>query len=82
MIYILLRKLIQFELNCLIQKLHPFEPSLSDDQRSINKLEQVTVGPVSEAVFETEHIDNIISKLESGLSKSLKKIKDDKVKNN
>ena len=64
----------------MIQKLHPFEHSLSDDQRSINKLEQVTVGPVSEAVFEAEHINNIISKLESGLSKSLKKIKDDKVK--
>ena len=52
----------------------------SDDQRSIDKLEQVTVGPVSEAVLEAEHIDRIISELESGLSKSLKKIKDDNVK--
>ena len=42
----------------------------SDDQRSINKLEQVTVGPVSEAVFESEHINNIILKLESGLRRA------------
>lgn len=52
----------------------------SEDQRSIKKLEQVTIGPVGEAVFEPKHIENIILKLESGLSKSLKKIKDDKVK--
>lgn len=52
----------------------------SEDQRSIEKLKQVTVGPVSEAVLDPQHIDNIILKLESGLSKSLKKLKDDQVK--
>lgn len=52
----------------------------SDDQRSIVKLAQVTIGPVSEVVLAPEHLNNIIVKLESGLSKSLKKVKNDQVK--
>lgn len=52
----------------------------SDDQRSIEKLSRVTVGPVSEALLEDEQLNNIMTKLESNLSKSLKKFKDDKVK--
>ena len=60
-----------------ITSIRTFSP---DDQRSIKKLKQVTIGPVSEALLDSTHIDNIITKLESGLSKSLKKIKDDRVK--
>lgn len=52
----------------------------SEDQRSIEKLKKVTIGPVSEALLETEHIERIITRLESGLSKSLKKLKDEKTK--
>ena len=52
----------------------------SEDQRSITKLQTVIIGPVSEALLETSHIETIISKLESGLSKSLKKLKDEKTK--
>ena len=35
----------------------------SEDQRSIEKLKKVTIGPVSEALLETEHIERIITSL-------------------
>ena len=52
----------------------------SEDQRSIGKLEKVTIGPVTEALLDAGHIQRIIARLESGLSISLKKLKDEKTK--
>ena len=51
-----------------------------EDQRSIDKLQEVSIGPASETIMKQEHLTNIINRLESGLSKSLKKIKSDQVK--
>lgn len=51
-----------------------------EDQRSKEKLAEILIGPATEIPLEPEHIDNIINKLEDGLAKSLKKIKDDKAK--
>lgn len=51
-----------------------------EDQRSKEKLTEITIGPATEYPLTPEHFQTIIEKLESGLSKSLKKIKDEKVK--
>ncbi|TYS13661.1 transcription-repair coupling factor [Rossellomorea vietnamensis] len=51
-----------------------------EDQRSIEKLKEVHIGPASETIMKSEHLENIIRRLETGLSKSLKKIKTDQVK--
>ncbi|MFD0051769.1 transcription-repair coupling factor [Actinomycetes bacterium NPDC127524] len=51
-----------------------------EDQRSIERHPAVSIGPVTETLLEPAHIDSIIEKLESGLSKSLKKIKNEKTK--
>ncbi|PLT32651.1 transcription-repair coupling factor [Bacillus sp. V5-8f] len=51
-----------------------------EDQRSMEKRSSVLIGPVTEALLEAAHIKSIIEKLENGLSKSLKKLKDEKAK--
>ncbi|RFU66915.1 transcription-repair coupling factor [Peribacillus saganii] len=51
-----------------------------EDQRSMEKLSSVSIGPSHEALFEQEHIDRMITRLEEGLAKSLKKLKSDKAK--
>lgn len=51
-----------------------------EDQRSMEKLPSVLIGPMTEALMETKHIERIIDKLETGLGKSLKKLKDEKAK--
>ncbi|MFE8704038.1 transcription-repair coupling factor [Cytobacillus sp. FJAT-54145] len=51
-----------------------------DNQRSIEKLKEVLIGPATEIPFQQEHFDKVIEKLEAGLAKSLKKMKDDKAK--
>ncbi|MFJ5625211.1 transcription-repair coupling factor [Peribacillus loiseleuriae] len=51
-----------------------------ENQRSLEKLDRVKIGPVSENLLESEHYERIIKSLESKLSKSLSKIKNDKAK--
>jgi transcription-repair coupling factor (superfamily II helicase) len=51
-----------------------------EDQRSIAKRTDILIGPVTEALLGSSHIENIIVKLEKGLSSSLKKIKDEAAK--
>lgn len=51
-----------------------------EDQRSREKMNKIQIGPVTETPFEEEHFANIAAKLEVGLAKSLKKIKDEKAK--
>ncbi|MGJ7923174.1 transcription-repair coupling factor [Neobacillus sp. LXY-4] len=51
-----------------------------EDQRSKLKLNKVTIVPAAEYIFEPEHIDKLISNLEERLSKSLKMLKQEKVK--
>jgi transcription-repair coupling factor (superfamily II helicase) len=46
-----------------------------EDQRSIEKLTSIEIGPASEVVLETNHIERVIHELEKGLSNSLKKVK-------
>lgn len=51
-----------------------------EDQRSISKLTSIEIGPVVEALLDSGHISSVVDKLENGLSKSLKKLKNEKVK--
>jgi len=51
-----------------------------DNQRSMEKLSEVTIGPAAEIVLEPEHFQRIEKRLEKALADSLKKIKDEKVK--
>lgn len=51
-----------------------------EDQRSISKLTSIEIGPVVEALLDSGHISSVVEKLENGLSKSLKKLKNEKVK--
>ncbi len=51
-----------------------------DDQRSKEKVKQVLIGPATETLLEAENYSLIIDKLEEGLGKSLRKLKDDKAK--
>ncbi len=51
-----------------------------DDQRSIEKITEVLIGPATEVLLEAEEYSRIIGKLEDGLAKSLRKLKDDKAK--
>jgi transcription-repair coupling factor (superfamily II helicase) len=51
-----------------------------EDQRSMDKLSSVLIGPMNEALLEPKHIQSIVNKLEGLLSKSLKKVKDEKTK--
>ncbi|HYK71554.1 MAG TPA: transcription-repair coupling factor [Pseudoneobacillus sp.] len=51
-----------------------------DDQRSINKVNEILIGPASELTMEEEQFQAIIQKLETSLSVSLTKMKDPKLK--
>ena len=51
-----------------------------DDQRSIEKISEVLIGPATEVLLEAEEYSRVIGKLEDGLAKSLRKLKDDKAK--
>jgi transcription-repair coupling factor (superfamily II helicase) len=51
-----------------------------EDQRSKEKVSEVTIGPATEILLEEEEYSRMTSRLESGLSKSLKKLKDDHAK--
>lgn len=51
-----------------------------EDQRSKEKLTEVSIGPATEIPLETEQFNKLIEKLEKGLGASLKKLKDDKAK--
>ncbi|MEQ2529022.1 transcription-repair coupling factor [Bacillaceae bacterium CLA-AA-H227] len=51
-----------------------------EDQRSRNKMKDILIGPATEIPFQAEHYEKVATKLEEGLGKSLKKIKDEKAK--
>lgn len=51
-----------------------------EDQRSQNKLEAISIGPATEIIVGDTIIENGRRKLEEGLAKSLKGIKDEKAK--
>jgi transcription-repair coupling factor (superfamily II helicase) len=51
-----------------------------EDQRSKEKIAEVSIGPASEVLFEAEDFSRLIGRLEDGLAKSLKKLKNDKAK--
>lgn len=51
-----------------------------EDQRSRDKLGEILIGPATETPLQNEHYERVADKLEAGLSKSLKKIKDEKAK--
>ncbi|MBA4538426.1 transcription-repair coupling factor [Bacillus aquiflavi] len=51
-----------------------------EDQRSKNKLTEVSIGPATEIILENEQIERIIDRLEKGLSNSLKKLKNESIK--
>lgn len=51
-----------------------------EDQRSKNKLSEVTIGPATEYPLNSEHFQAIIQNVEAGLAKSLKKLKNEQAK--
>ncbi|WP_246946035.1 transcription-repair coupling factor [Bacillus pinisoli] len=51
-----------------------------EDQRSKDKLDSFAFGPATEYLFEEKELLKGAAKLEEGLAKSLKKLKDDKLK--
>jgi transcription-repair coupling factor (superfamily II helicase) len=51
-----------------------------ENQRSKGKRDQITIGPATELIFGAKDLFNLTEKIEKGLSASLKKIKQDKVK--
>ncbi|CAM3968792.1 transcription-repair coupling factor [Mesobacillus zeae] len=51
-----------------------------DDQRSIDKMMEVSIGPAVESPVENSHLKRLAEALESGLAGSLKKLKDEKAK--
>lgn len=51
-----------------------------EDQRSKEKLQTITVGPATEIILSKEQLDKGATALSAGLSKTLKKIKDERVK--
>lgn len=51
-----------------------------DDQRSKEKMNEISIGPATEVILEDEHFSRIIGKMEDGLAQSLKKLKNDKAK--
>lgn len=52
----------------------------TDTQRSMEKLNHITIGPAIEFIFERKHYLLTADRLEKELAKSLKKVKDEKVK--
>ncbi|WP_214484079.1 transcription-repair coupling factor [Bacillus sp. SM2101] len=51
-----------------------------DDQRSLQKIEKVTIGPSTEILISNDKIDHVINSIEDKLGESLKKTKDSDVK--
>lgn len=51
-----------------------------EDQRSTEKVSEVSIGPAAEILLEPENYSRIIDRLESGLAESLRKVKDEKAK--
>lgn len=51
-----------------------------EDQRSQKKLNSITIGPATEVLLQKDQMTKGIQAIEVGLAKSLKKIKDDKLK--
>lgn len=51
-----------------------------EDQRSKEKMKSVSIGPATENPIENEQLSRLVDGLDAGLSKSLKKLKDDKAK--
>ena len=51
-----------------------------DDQRSKEKMSEITIGPSTEVILEDKQYSLLIGKLEEGLSQSLRKLKNDKEK--
>ncbi|WP_010285394.1 transcription-repair coupling factor [Bacillus timonensis] len=51
-----------------------------EDQRSQGKINSIVVGPATEILLTPTHFEKGASKLEEGLAKSLKKVKDEKAK--
>ncbi|TCP22542.1 transcription-repair coupling factor [Scopulibacillus darangshiensis] len=52
----------------------------SDTQRSEDKVDQITIGPAKEILLFPEHMDAAAERLSQALSQTLKKVKDQKVK--
>src|SRR5690606_8811447 len=51
-----------------------------EDQRSQGKINSILIGPATEILLSPSHLEKGVQVLEEGLAKSLKKIKDEKVK--
>jgi transcription-repair coupling factor (superfamily II helicase) len=51
-----------------------------DDQRSKEKISEISIGPATEILLEAENYSRIFNKLEAELAHSLKKLNDDKAK--
>lgn len=51
-----------------------------EDQRSMKKLSEVSIGPATEILLQEEQFNRITTQLESGLAKSLKKIKNENIR--
>lgn len=51
-----------------------------EDQRSKEKLSSIFIGPATESPLNEEHFEKITKALDTQLSKSLKKLKDEKIK--
>jgi transcription-repair coupling factor (superfamily II helicase) len=51
-----------------------------DDQRSKEKVKEVSIGPAAEILLEESDYSRLVTKLEAELAKSLRKLKDDKAK--
>ncbi|MCH1626933.1 transcription-repair coupling factor [Fredinandcohnia quinoae] len=51
-----------------------------EDQRSQKKLDSIIIGPATEVLLQKDQIIKGIQAVEAGLAKSLKKVKDDKLK--
>jgi transcription-repair coupling factor (superfamily II helicase) len=50
------------------------------NQRSLEKLDSIIIGPATEILLEASHYERLAGKLEQALADSLKKIRDEKVK--
>ncbi|WP_257351327.1 transcription-repair coupling factor [Pseudalkalibacillus decolorationis] len=51
-----------------------------ETQRSEKQVDQISIGPAAEVLLYEEHFQNGITKVEQGLAQSLKKVKDERVK--
>jgi transcription-repair coupling factor len=51
-----------------------------ENQRSLEKIQEIVLGPAREMIFEKEHMESVIRKLKEQLKVSLQRIRDEKVK--